>query len=593
MWMSTQEKVKGASFLLEEISPEQVFTPEDITEEQKMIGRTVLEFVEKEIEPVREKLESLDYDLSIQLMRKAGELGLLGGEVPEEYGGLDLDKISATILSENMTRGGSFALTHGAHIGIGSLPIVLFGSPEQKQKYLPKLVTGELIAAYALTEPGSGSDALGAKTTAVLSADGKHYILNGSKQFITNGGFADIFIVYAKVDGEKFTAFIVERNFPGVTIGPEEKKMGIKGSSTCPVILEDVKVPVENVLGEIGKGHVIAFNILNIGRFKLGVGAVGTTKWAIELSAKYANERKQFNVPISRFRLIQQKLAEMNIAAYVNESTVYRTAGLIDQALQGLDSNAPDIGVVTGKRIEEYAIECSINKVFGSEIMDQVVDEAVQIHGGYGYIQEYKVEQMYRDSRINRIFEGTNEINRLLIPGTLVKKAMRGDLPLLSAIQNLQKELISYIPTPAEGLLGAEKTLIDAAKKITLMVAGLGVQKYQTKLEQEQELLANVADMIIAIYTMESAYLRTLKAIARDGEAAHQNKIDMTRVYVHEAFEQVERLARESLAAISEGDQLLTQLSILKKLARRNPANTIALKRAIAQRVIEAEKYVS
>ncbi|OUM85761.1 MAG: acyl-CoA dehydrogenase [Bacillus thermozeamaize] len=591
--MSTQEKVKGASFLLEEISPEQVFTPEDITEEQKMIGRTVLEFVEKEIEPVREKLESLDYDLSIQLMRKAGELGLLGGEVPEEYGGLDLDKISATILSENMTRGGSFALTHGAHIGIGSLPIVLFGSPEQKQKYLPKLVTGELIAAYALTEPGSGSDALGAKTTAVLSADGKHYILNGSKQFITNGGFADIFIVYAKVDGEKFTAFIVERNFPGVTIGPEEKKMGIKGSSTCPVILEDVKVPVENVLGEIGKGHVIAFNILNIGRFKLGVGAVGTTKWAIELSAKYANERKQFNVPISRFRLIQQKLAEMNIAAYVNESTVYRTAGLIDQALQGLDSNAPDIGVVTGKRIEEYAIECSINKVFGSEIMDQVVDEAVQIHGGYGYIQEYKVEQMYRDSRINRIFEGTNEINRLLIPGTLVKKAMRGDLPLLSAIQNLQKELISYIPTPAEGLLGAEKTLIDAAKKITLMVAGLGVQKYQTKLEQEQELLANVADMIIAIYTMESAYLRTLKAIARDGEAAHQNKIDMTRVYVHEAFEQVERLARESLAAISEGDQLLTQLSILKKLARRNPANTIALKRAIAQRVIEAEKYVS
>ncbi len=591
--MSTKVKVKGASFLLEEISPEQVFTPEDITEEQKMIGRTVLEFVEKEIEPVREKLESLDYDLSVQLMRKAGQLGLLGGEVPEEYGGLDLDKISATILSENMTRGGSFALTHGAHIGIGSLPIVLFGNQEQKQKYLPKLVTGELIAAYALTEPGSGSDALGAKTTAVLSEDGKHYILNGSKQFITNGGFADIFTVYAKVDGEKFTAFIVERNFPGVTIGPEEKKMGIKGSSTCPVILEDVKVPVENVLGEIGKGHVIAFNILNIGRFKLGVGAVGTTKWAIELSAKYANERKQFKVPISSFRLIQQKLAEMNIATYVNESTVYRTAGLIDQALEGLDSNAPDIGVVTGKRIEEYAIECSINKVFGSEVMDAVVDEGVQVHGGYGYIQEYQVEQMYRDSRINRIFEGTNEINRLLIPGTLIKKAMRGELPLLAAIQNLQKELITYMPTPAEGLLGAEKTLIDAAKKMTLMVAGLGVQKYQTKLEQEQELLANVADMIIAIYAMESAYLRTLKAISRDGEAAHQNKIDMTRVYVHEAFDQVEQLARESLAAISEGDQLLTQLSILKKLTRRNPVNTIALKRAIAERVIEAEKYVS
>jgi len=362
--MSTREKVKGASFLLEDISPEQVFTPEDMTEEQKMIGQSVLEFVEKEIEPVREKLESLDYELSRQLMRKAGELGFLGAEVPEEYGGLALDKISATVLSENMTRGGSFALTHGAHIGIGSLPIVLFGTPEQKKKYLPKLVTGEWIAAYALTEPGSGSDALGAKTTAVLSEDGKHYILNGTKQFITNGGFADVFTVYAKVDGEKFTAFIVERNFPGVTIGPEEKKMGIKGSSTCPVILEDVKVPVENVLGEIGRGHVIAFNILNIGRFKLGVGAVGTTKWAIELSAKYANERKQFNVPISSFPLIQQKLADMNIATYVNEATVYRTAGLIDEALADLDPNAPDIGKVTGKRIEEYAIECSINKIF-------------------------------------------------------------------------------------------------------------------------------------------------------------------------------------------------------------------------------------
>jgi len=591
--MSTREKVKGASFLLEDISPEQVFTPEDMTEEQKMIGQSVLEFVEKEIEPVREKLESLDYELSRQLMRKAGELGFLGAEVPEEYGGLALDKISATVLSENMTRGGSFALTHGAHIGIGSLPIVLFGTPEQKKKYLPKLVTGEWIAAYALTEPGSGSDALGAKTTAVLSEDGKYYILNGTKQFITNGGFADVFTVYAKVDGEKFTAFIVERNFPGVIIGPEEKKMGIKGSSTCPVILEDVKVPVENVLGEIGRGHVIAFNILNIGRFKLGVGAVGTTKWAIELSAKYANERKQFNVPISSFPLIQQKLADMNIATYVNEATVYRTAGLIDEALADLDPNAPDIGKVTGKRIEEYAIECSINKIFGSEIMDQVVDEAVQIHGGYGYIQEYKVEQMYRDSRINRIFEGTNEINRLIIPGTLVKKAMRGDLPLLAAVQNLQKELISYIPTPAEGLLGAEKTLIDAAKKIVLMVAGLGVQKYQMNLEKEQELLANVADLIIAVYAMESAYLRTMKAVNRDGQEAHQNKIDMTQVFVHETFDRVEQIARASLAAISEGDQLLTQLSILKRLTRRTPINTIALKRAIARRVIEAEKYVS
>lgn len=591
--MATDAKVRGAQFLLETISPEQVFTPEDFTDEQKMIAKATQDFVAAEVEPVRDRLEQLDYELTVSLMRKAGEAGLLSGEVPEAYGGTDLDKISTSLITENMTRAGSFALTHGDQVGIGSLPIVLFGNEEQKRKYVPGLASGELIGSYALTEPGSGSDALGAKTTAVLTEDGKYYKLNGTKQFITNAGFADLYIVFAKVDGEKFTAFIVEKGTPGVTVGPEEKKMGITGSSTCPLILEDALVPVENVLGEIGRGHVISFNILNIGRYKLGVGTVGTCKWALEESVKYAKGRKQFKQPIANFPLIQQKLADMNIATFVNESAIYRTGGLIDGALADLEESARSQGEEVGKRIEEYAIECSINKVFGSEVMDAVVDEGVQIHGGYGYIKEYPIEQMYRDSRINRIFEGTNEINRLLIPGTLVKRAMRGDLPLMQKVMMLQQELMSYSSAPAEGVLGREKNLIEAARKIILMVSGLGMQKYGQSLEQEQELLAGAADMIIELYAMDSAYLRTLKAVNRDGEAAHQNKLDMTRVYVEEAFSRIEDIARNLLTHISTGDELNMQLGVLKRLTERQPINTIALKRQIAARVIEAEKYVS
>ncbi|WP_147534306.1 acyl-CoA dehydrogenase family protein [Bacillus marasmi] len=589
-----QERIRGGSFLLGETKPETIFTPEDLTDEHKMIAKMTSDFIEGEVFPHDEEIEKQNLEQTVRLLKQAGELGLLGADVPEAYGGTGLDKVSSSMITENMVRGSSFALSHGAHVGIGSLPIVLFGNEDQKSKYLPSLATGEKLAAYCLTEPSSGSDALGAKTTAVLNQEGTHYMINGTKQFITNAGFADVFIVYAKVDGEKFTAFIVEKGYSGVSTGVEEKKMGIKGSSTRTLILEDCQVPVENVLGEVGRGHVIAFNILNIGRYKLAVGTVGSSKWAIELGVKYAKDRKQFGKSLTSFPLIQKKLAEMSVRTYVAESLVYRTTGLIDGAMESIDKNSADYGREIARAVEEYAIECSINKVFGSECLDFVVDEGVQIHGGYGFTQDYHIERLYRDSRINRIFEGTNEINRLLIPGTLLKKAMKGELPLLAEAQKLQKELISYMPAIVDDEnLSKESAMLEAAKKIFLMTGGSAVMKYQQSLDREQEVLEALADMIIDIFAMESAILRTKKSIETEGLAKSQLKIKMTQVYCQEAFSSIEEKAKTTIAALETDEMLSMQLSILKKLTRFKPSNTIALKRDIAGQIIEAEKYLA
>ncbi|MCR2806051.1 acyl-CoA dehydrogenase family protein [Paenibacillus soyae] len=597
----TDTKRFGGRFIVEDSKPESVVTPEDFTDEQRMMSLAAEQFLEAEIEPNDAAIEALNYELTVELLRKAGELGLLGADVPEAYGGIGLDKVSTTLLAETMARASSFALSVGAHTGIGTLPIVFFGTPEQKRKYLPDLAMGTKIAAYCLTEPASGSDALGARTTAKLSEDGKHYVLNGSKLYITNAGFADVFIVYAKVDGEKFTAFIVERSMPGFSVGPEEHKMGIKGSSTCPLFFEDVPVPVENVLGEVGKGHHIAFNILNIGRFKLGAACLGSSKETIELASAYANTRKQFGKPISSYPLIAAKLADMNIRTFALESMIYRTAGFIDETLRDsgaeeAESTAEEAGMRAARAIAEYAIECSMVKVFASEALDAVVDEGVQIHGGYGYIREYKVERIYRDSRINRIFEGTNEINRMLIPGTLLKKAMKGDLPLLQKAQSLQAELIGPMPLPdfAEPL-SKEAYRVAQAKKTFLAIGGLAVQKLGLRLEEEQEVLCVLADLMIQTFAMESVLLRSQKILqgigGKNGEQAGLAAA-MTEVFVQEAMEKVESLAKTALSALERGDGLQMQLSVLKKLMRAPLADTIALKREIAARVIRSEHYV-
>jgi alkylation response protein AidB-like acyl-CoA dehydrogenase len=594
MMSNTAEKeIIGGSFLIEDLAAADIYTPEDFSEEHLMIAKTTEDFVAKEVVPQLEKMEDHDFEVSRKLLTKAGELGLLGADVPEEYGGLGLDKISSSLITEKFARGRGFSISYGAHVGIGSLPIVLFGNEEQKKKYLPELATGEKIAAYALTEPGSGSDALGARTTAKLNAEGTHYILNGEKQWITNSAFADVFVVYAKIDGEKFSAFIVEREFQGVSTGPEEKKMGIKSSSTRTLILEDVAVPKENLLWEAGKGHLIAFNILNIGRYKLALGCVGAAKRAFEVSVKYANERQQFKRKISSFSLIQEKLANMAISTFASESSVYRTVGLFENRLGALSDEKQKDGRELAKAIAEYAIECSLNKVFASETLDYVVDEGVQIHGGYGFMSEYEIEGAYRDSRINRIFEGTNEINRLLVPGTLVKKAMKNELPLIQKATALQQELMMLMPVEVgTEPLDQEKYLVSMAKKIFLMTAGLAVQKFGPKLEQEQEVLANLADIISEIYSMESVLLRTEKAISKSGAEKAKQKLLYTEVYCQEAFNRIEAHAKESIIAVEEGDMLRMMLSALKKLTRHTPVNVIKKKREIAVLLLEEERYV-
>ncbi|WP_339282578.1 acyl-CoA dehydrogenase family protein [Oceanobacillus sp. FSL K6-3682] len=590
----TKERLfKGGGFLVEDISGEDIITPEDFTDEHRMIAKTTEDFVLGEVVPKIDHLENHEFDHSVKLLKKAGELGLLGADVPEAYGGLALDKISSSLITEKFSRAGGFSITHGAHVGIGSLPIVFFGNEEQKEKYLPKLATGELIAAYALTEPSSGSDALGAKATAKLNDAGTHYILNGEKQWITNSAFADVFVVYAKIDGEHFSAFIVEREYPGVSTGPEEKKMGIKSSSTRTLVLEDAEVPVENLLGEKGRGHVIAFNILNVGRYKLAVGGVGGSKRALELAAKYANERKQFQTPISSFTLTQEKLATIASKIYANESAVYRTVGLFEQRMGALSDEQLQDGREVARAIAEYQIECSMTKYMATELLDYAADEAVQLHGGYGFMQEYEVERIYRDSRINRIFEGTNEINRLIVPGTLLKKALKGELPLLEKAQGLQEELMMMMPEEVgTEALEQEKYLLRNAKKMILLGAGLAAQKYGKKLDREQEILIKLADMTAEVFNMESAILRTEKAIAKAGlEKAHQ-KLMYTEVYVQEAFNRIEAAAKEILITAEEGDTLRIMQSSLRKLTRHTPINTVKKKREIAAKIIEEEKYI-
>ncbi|WP_249704893.1 acyl-CoA dehydrogenase family protein [Bacillus zhangzhouensis] len=592
--MKAMEDVKkGGSFLIDETNYEHIFTPEDFSDEHQMIGKTTEDYILQDVVPHIDQIENHEFEHSVRLLKKAGELGLLGADVPEEFGGLGLDKISSAIITEKFARAGSFSLSYGAHVGIGSLPIVLFGNQTQKETYLPGLASGETIAAYALTEPGSGSDALGAKTTAVLNEAGTHYVLNGEKQWITNSAFADVFVVYAKIDGEHFSAFIVEKDFPGVKTGPEEKKMGIKGSSTRTLILEDAEVPKENLLGEAGRGHVIAFNILNIGRYKLAVGTIGASKRVIQLSAEYANQRKQFKTPISQFSLIGEKAANMSAKLYAMESAVYRTVGLFEQRMGLLSEEEQKDGKQIAQSIAEYAIECSLCKVLGSETLDYIVDEGVQIHGGYGFMQEYEVERAYRDSRINRIFEGTNEINRLLVPGTFLKKAMKGELPLLQKAQTLQEELMMMMPEePGDQPLDQEKYLLVHAKKIALMVAGMAAMKYGKALDKEQEILVNIADIVNELFAAESAILRTEKVIAASGPEKNAQKLAYTQIFTQEAFLKIEAHAKESLIAMEEGDSLRMSLSALRKLTRFTPINVIAKKREVAKRIFEAEKYI-
>jgi len=586
-------KISGGSFLLDERRAEEVFTPEDFTEQHQLIGQTAEEFAVNEIVPNVEKIEHKDFSVTRDLLKKAGELGLSSVEIPEAYGGLEMDKVTAAVIADHIAKYAGFATTWGGHTGIGTLPIVYFGTEEQKKKYLPRLAAGEIVGAYALSEASSGSDAMNCRARAQLSSDGRHYILNGEKMWITNAGFADLFTVFAKVDGEKFTAFLVERTFPGFSVGGEEHKMGIRGSSTCPIILNDCKVPVENVLGDIGKGHVIAFNILNVGRFKLGAMCVGGGRVSLESAISYAKQRKAFNKVIADFGMVREKIANMASLLFVGESMVYRTVALMDSALGEVDKSAADAARQTLKAIEEYAVECSIIKVWGSEMIDYVVDETVQIYGGYGFVEEYPAERAYRDARINRIFEGTNEINRLIITGFLLKRAMSGQLPLMPAIKKLMDEVLSGPSTSEdlEGPLADERKLVSQAKKLGLFAAGAATQKYMQAIQDQQEIMGAIADMTIETYAMESAVLRAQKIAQNKSEAAAGLPIAMTRVYISQAMEKIESAARKVIAAVADGDMLRTQLAILRRLAKYEPFNTIELRQQIAQRVIERGKY--
>ncbi len=581
---------KGGSWLLDETPSPDVFTPEKLSEEHRLMAKTTKEFVDNEVLPSLERLEEKDWQLARSLVHRCGELGLLGIAVPEEYGGLDLDKASSLAVVERIGPSASFATTFGGQANLCILPLVLFGTPEQKQKYLPRLINGELIGAYALSESGSGSDALAAKTRATRLPDGS-WSLSGEKMWISNGGFADLFIIFAKVDGEHFTAFIVERAFPGISSGKEEHKMGLHGSSTTPILLQDVRVPADNVLGEIGKGHKVALNTLNYGRFSLGAMCSGGCRAAIGAAATYAAQRRQFGQPIASFGAIRHKLGEMTARTYALESLVYRTAGLIDATL----GPAPHDGAAVAKAFEEYAVEASISKVAGSEILDYVLDENVQIHGGNGFVKDYGAERYYRDARVNRIFEGTNEINRLLIPGMLIRRALKGELPLIAAAKRLQDEVLS--PSVGggsfadQGVLDEEMRAVSAFKKVALMVLGTAMQTYGEKLTDEQEVVSFAADILIDIYAAESAVLRA-RETSSSQQAQGDLQVQAARVFVNDAAQRVEGAARSALAAMADGDTLRTLLAALRRILKVTPANTVAMRRALADAVVARGGYI-
>ena len=585
--------VKGGAWLIEDTDPASVMTPEKLTEEHKLIQQTATEFIKGEVIPVNDKLEQKDWKLQREIVKKCGSLGLLGTNIPEAYGGVDLDKIATLVVSEAIAEHGSFAATFGAQANLTILPIYMFGTEAQKKQYLPGLVSGELVGSYCLSESGSGSDALAAKTRAMKQPDGS-FVMSGEKMWITNGGFADVYIIFAKVDGEHFTAFIVERNWPGVSSGKEEHKLGLHGSSTTPIILQDVKVPADAVLGEIGKGHKVAFNVLNFGRFKLGAMCSGGAKRTIQEAVKYSITRKQFGVAIGTFGAIKHKLGEMTARQYALESMMYRTAGLIDQRIASTPDKKADDGTPMLQALEEFAVEASIAKVLGSETIDYIIDENLQIHGGNGFVRDYPAEGHYRDARVNRIFEGTNEINRLLIPGMLMKKAVKGELPLMAAAKALQDEIMSpslSVPEDSDGVLSAETRACAAFKKVVLMVAGTAMQRYGTKIEHEQEVLSYLADILIDTYAAESAVLRARDAAARKVRNAELQQ-HAASVTVNEAAGRIELAARSALAAMADGDTLRTQLAALRRLMKITPVNTVEMRRKLADATTAAGNYV-
>jgi alkylation response protein AidB-like acyl-CoA dehydrogenase len=586
--------LKGGEFVVREASWEEVFIPEQISEDQVMFRNTAKDYIKNEIDPVLEKLEAQEEGLLVKKLDVAGELGLLGLSIPEEYGGSGLDFISNAFVGEVLGGGHGFSVSMGAHTGIGTLPILYYGTEEQRKKYLPKLATGELKAAYCLTEPGSGSDALGAKTKAELSADGKYYVLNGQKMWITNAGIADVFVVFAQVDGNKFTGFIVERTMEGLSVGAEEKKMGIKTSSTRQVFFNNVKVPVENLLGEIGKGHKIAFQILNVGRFKLGNGVLGGSKRALGEAVKYANERQQFKTPISQFGAIKHKLGEMAIKLWTAESAAWRIAGLINEKEHELKEKGKSLTEVLTGGAEEYAIECAIIKVLGSEVLDYVVDESLQVFGGYGFSEEYPMARAYRDARINRIFEGTNEINRLLSIDALLKRAMKGQIDLMTPGMAIQKELMSVpdFSTPdAEDIFGAERKALKNAKKAFLLVVGSAVQKLMMGLEKEQEIIMHGADMLIDIFAMESAMLRAEKLVNLHGLEASKLYVDMVKSYFFDAMDRINVSGKQALVGFAEGDELRIMTMGLKRFTKYEAVNTKNIRRAVADKMIAENDY--